>query len=190
MLEPLCISIYEMSKEKDTESVGNISREALTESVHSSMWRKAVLHSLHEACTAMNVNVDDTMIDAAARVLLEAHTRIDNQESVERHMKLLANASGGAELLVRETILAGRGDVAESAVNSVIEACENKGELFLEIPGSIMAVACDVSFKLFNHYIGYLLSESVPSGEEKSEEIEDRKCLIDERLRQLQVQRG
>lgn len=190
MLEPLCSSIFEMKKEKDTQSVADNSREALTESVYASMRRKAVLYSLHEACTTLNVTVDCTMTDAAAKVLLEAHNRIDNSENVVRHMKLLADASGGSELLVREAILARNGNIAESAVNTIIDAGKKNDQLFLEIPGNIMALGCQVSFKLFNHYIGYLLSESAISATDGNEEINERKCLVDERLRQLLVQRG
>lgn len=193
MLEPICKSIYEM---KDDSSL-----RALTESVYTAMQRKSTLYSLQQACNSIGVPVDDTVMkDAAAKVLLEAHSGIDDIQKVEQHMKLLANTPDGIELLVRESILAhNNGDDADAtsnivaaAMNIIVKAYEEDKDVFLQIPGFIMSIACGVSFNLFNHYISYLLSHShiTSTNDDECEEARDRRSVIDERLRQLLLQRG
>jgi len=177
MLEPLCASVS--TNENTQEGTGKNDAPdiaALSAAVSNSISRKSVLTCLSEVLKPLGVSTENVMADAAAQVFLDVHRKRPREEIVN-HMRIVAGAAGGVELLLREAILDKDTHLSELAIGVVNAAAENNPDLTFEsLAPELMVKACSLSFELYDKYVSYLLG--IPENNKAGK-------LVDERLRHL-----
>lgn len=199
MVLPLCASIATLGDGEET-SVREQSQQALTDALAASLRRKEALRLLYDSWKAVapgaasSTESSELIAEGAARVLLAAHRDQSRLDDVRKHMKLLAEAQGGPELLIREALCAGGGAVADDAIAAATAACDQDGDggwsLLESIPMEIVVEGCKLSFALYDRYVGYLLRDlstcSEAEDEQRGEEnIKSKVDVIEKRLQRL-----